>query len=108
MMVAISVTVLRRTDPGRKRPFRTPAIAIVAPLAIIGCVALYVMLPPIAIAVLPVWGAVGLLIYFGYSRSRSHVGRGVFEVPELSPDAPPSIGIAPLPGAPVPPQDRDD
>ena len=32
MMVAISVLVLRRTDPGRKRPFRTPAVAIVAPL----------------------------------------------------------------------------
>jgi APA family basic amino acid/polyamine antiporter len=64
------------------------------------------MLPPIAIAVLPVWGAVGLLIYFGYSRSRSHVGRGIVEVPELSPDAPGSIGIAPLPGVPVPPQDR--
>ena len=106
MMVAISVLVLRRTDPDRKRPFRTPAIAIVAPLAILGCIALYLMLPPIAIAVLPVWGVVGLLIYFGYSRSRSHVGRGIIEVPELAPEAPQSIGIAPLPGAPVPPQDR--
>ena len=106
MMVAISVMVLRRTDPRRRRPFRTPAIGIVAPLAIIGCLALYVMLPPIAIAVLPVWGIVGLLIYFGYSRRRSHVGRGILEVPELAPDAPGSIGIAPMPGAPVPPQDR--
>src|SRR5207237_10051095 len=67
MMVAVSVLVLRRTDPGRRRPFRTPAIAIVAPLAIIGCIELYILLPPIAIAVLPVWGAVGLLIYFCYS-----------------------------------------
>jgi len=107
MMVAISVMVLRRTDPSRRRPFRTPAISIVAPLAIIGCLALYVMLPPIAILVLPVWGMVGLLIYFSYSRSRSHVGRGIVEVAELSPDAPGSIGIAPLPGMPVPPQDRD-
>jgi len=82
-------------------------VGIVAPLAIIGCLALYIMLPPIAIAVLPVWGAIGLLLYFSYSRGRSHVGRGVQEVPELSPDAPQSIGIAPLPGAPVPPKDRD-
>jgi APA family basic amino acid/polyamine antiporter len=64
------------------------------------------MLPPIAILVLPVWGAVGLLLYFSYSRRRSHVGRGLMEVPELAPDAPGSIGVAPLPGAPVPPQDR--
>jgi len=106
MMVAISVLVLRRTDPGRKRPFRTPAVGIIAPVAILGCIALYVMLPPIAILVLPVWGAVGLLIYFGYSRSRSHVGRGITEVPELAAEAPGSIGIAPMPGAPVPPQDR--
>jgi APA family basic amino acid/polyamine antiporter len=105
MMVAISVLVLRRTDPSRKRPFRTPAIGIVAPLAIVGCIALYIMLPPIAIAVLPVWGAVGLLLYFSYSRRRSHVGRGIIEVPELAPEAPPSVGVAPLPGVPVPPQD---
>ncbi len=108
MMVAISVLVLRRTDPNRRRPFRTPAVGVIAPIAIIGCVALYIMLPPIAIAVLPVWGVVGLLIYFGYSRSRSHVGRGVVEVPELSPDAPASVGVAPLPGAPAPgnPEER--
>jgi len=47
-----------------------------------------------------------LLIYFGYSRRRSHVGRGIVDVPELAPDAPGSIGIAPMPGAPIPPQDR--
>jgi basic amino acid/polyamine antiporter, APA family len=108
MMVAISVLVLRRTDPNRRRPFRTPAVGIIAPIAIIGCIALYIMLPPIAIAVLPVWGVVGLLIYFGYSRSRSHVGRGIVEVPELAPEAPASVGVAPLPGAPAPgnPEER--
>jgi APA family basic amino acid/polyamine antiporter len=68
---------------------------------------LYLNLVPVAIAVLPGWGAIGLLIYFGYSRRRSHVGRGIVDVPELAPDAPGSIGIAPMPGAPVPPQDRD-
>jgi APA family basic amino acid/polyamine antiporter len=108
MMVAVSVLVLRRTDPNRKRPFRTPAVGIIAPVAILGCIALYVMLPPIAIAVLPVWGAVGLLIYFGYSRARSHVGRGILEVPELAADAPGSVGVAPLPGTPAPgnPEER--
>ncbi len=79
MMVAISVMVLRRTDPSRRRPFRTPAVWIVAPLAIIGCVGLYLSLPLTAKLVLPGWGAIGLLIYFLYSRSRSHVGRGIDE-----------------------------
>jgi APA family basic amino acid/polyamine antiporter len=52
--------------------------------------------------VLVVWGAIGLLIYFGYSRSRSHVGRGIVEVPELATDAPDSVGVPPMPGAPAP------
>jgi basic amino acid/polyamine antiporter, APA family len=79
-MVAVSVMVLRRTDPTRKRPFRTPAVYIVAPLAIIGCIVLYVKLELTAILVLPAWGAVGLLFYFAYSRSRSYVGRGIIDV----------------------------
>jgi APA family basic amino acid/polyamine antiporter len=85
MMVAISVMVLRKTDPSRRRPFRTPLVWIVAPLAIIGCLGLYFSLPLTAILVLPGWGIVGLLIYFFYSRSRSHVGRGTVDVAE--PDA---------------------
>ncbi|MCW0198485.1 amino acid permease [Sphingopyxis sp.] len=88
-MVAISVMVLRRTDPNRHRPFRTPLVFVVAPLAILGCVVLYLSLPLTAKLVLPIWGAIGLLIYFGYSRSRSHVGRGLVEVHELDSDAPP-------------------
>lgn len=83
LMVAVSVMVLRKTDPSRKRPFRTPVVWIVAPLAIIGCVALYASLPLTAILVLPVWGMLGLVVYFLYSRSRSHVGRGVIEVTTL-------------------------
>jgi APA family basic amino acid/polyamine antiporter len=100
-MVALAVMVLRRKDPSRHRPFRTPAVHIVAPLAIVGCVGLYLNLPTLAKLVLIVWGALGLVIYFAYSRSRSHVGRGVVEVPELEGEAPP-VPLAPLPGAPTP------
>jgi len=106
-MVALAVLVHRKKDPGRRRPIRTPAVTIIAPLAIVGCVGLYLFLPLIAKLVLIVWGAVGLLVYFGYSRSRSHVGRGIIEVPELSPEAPQSVGVPPMPGEPAPPQDLD-
>jgi len=88
-MVAVSVMVLRRTDPTRVRPFRTPAVYIVAPLAIIGCLVLYVKLELTAILVLPGWGIIGLLVYFLYSRSRSHVGRGIVDGPE--PDVQPIL-----------------
>jgi len=91
-MVAVSVMVLRRTDPGRKRPFVTPGIWVIGPLTMIGCIALYLSLPLSAKLVLPGWGAVGLLIYFLYSRSRSHVGRGLIEVAEVDGPAPPPPG----------------
>jgi APA family basic amino acid/polyamine antiporter len=88
-MVALAVMVLRKKDPDRRRPFRTPAVYVIGTLAMIGCIALYLFLPMLAKLVLIVWGAIGLLIYFGYSRSRSHVGRGITEVvpdPNLQPE----------------------
>ena len=87
-MVAVAVMILRRRDPGRKRPFRTPAIWVVAPLAAAGCVALFVNLPFEAMMVLPIWGAIGLAVYFMYGHRHSHVGRGLVEVHEQDPDAP--------------------
>jgi len=50
---------------------------VVAPLTIIGCVVLYWRLPYNARMVLPVWGGIGLLVYFCYGYRNSHVGRGV-------------------------------
>ena len=95
-MVAIAVMVLRVKDPDRARPFRTPAVWIIAPLAMIGCAALYFNLPIEAMLVLPIWGGLGLLIYFLYGYRKSHVGRGLVEVHEEDTDAPP------LPVPPVP------
>jgi APA family basic amino acid/polyamine antiporter len=91
-MVAIAVMVLRVKEPNRHRPFRTPAVWVVAPVAIIGCIALYLNLPIDAMLVLPVWGAVGLVLYFIYGYRKSHVGRGLVEVHEMDPDAPPAPG----------------
>jgi len=87
-MVAIAVMVLRVKDPTRKRSFRTPMVWLVAPLAVIGCVVLYVYLDVASQLVLVGWGAAGLLVYFLYSRSRSHVGLGLTEVHELDADVP--------------------
>ncbi len=95
-MVAIAVLILRRTDPNRARPFRTPALWIVAPMAIVGTVALYLLLPVDAMLVLPIWGAIGLVVYFAYSRGNSHVGRGLVEVHETDADVPPS-SVPPMP-----------
>jgi basic amino acid/polyamine antiporter, APA family len=75
-MVAIAVMVLRRTDPNRVRPFRTPAVNIVAPIAVAGCVYLFFSLSWYTLALFVGWSILGLFIYFFYSRGTSHVGRG--------------------------------
>ncbi len=80
LMVAVAVMVLRRTDPAVRRSFRVPALVIVGPLTILGCLFLFLNLPSAAMIVLPVWTAIGLVVYFGYSRSHSHLGRGIIEV----------------------------
>ena len=105
--VSLGVMILRKRDPDRARPFRTPAVYIVAPLSIAGCALLFVNLNMESKLLFVSWTAIGLLIYFLYGHRHSHVGRGVVDVPELAEDAPGSIGVAPMPGAPVPPKDRD-
>jgi basic amino acid/polyamine antiporter, APA family len=90
-MVAMSVLALRIKDPNRVRPFRAPMIWIVAPLAMIGCIGLYAKLPLVAILVLPGWGFIGLVVYFLYSRSHSHVGRGIVDVEPLAPSPMPGL-----------------
>lgn len=79
-MVAIAVMLLRKQAPDRVRPFRVPGLAIVGPLTIGGCLFLFLNLPLDAMVVLPIWTAIGCLIYVAYSRSRSHLGRGMVEV----------------------------
>ena len=96
-MVAVAVMVLRRTAPTFARSFRTPMLWLVGPATIVGCVFLFLNLPFEAMLVLPVWGGIGILIYFAYGRRRSHLGRGIVEVvddvagePALVPIDPPS------------------
>ncbi len=99
--------ILRKRDPGRARPFRTPALYVVAPLSIAGCALLFLNLNVESKLLFVTWTVIGLVVYFLYGYRHSSLARGVVEVPELAADAPGSIGVAPMPGAPVPPQDRD-
>ena len=103
--VSLGVMILRKRDPGRVRPFRTPAIFLVAPLSIAGCVLLFVNLNMESKLLFLTWTVLGLVLYFIYGYRHSNVARGITEIPELAPEAPGSIGVAPMPGAPVPPED---
>jgi APA family basic amino acid/polyamine antiporter len=77
--VALGVMILRRTDPSRHRPFRTPFVWLLCPLAAAGCVFLFFQLSGYTELMFLGWALIGLVVYFLYSRSRSHVGRGLNE-----------------------------
>ena len=87
--VTIGVMMLRVTDKGRNRPFRTPLLWVVAPLATVGCVFLFFQLSFYTLKLFFAWAAIGLVVYFLYSRNRSHVGLGLVETHETDADAPP-------------------
>ena len=72
-IVCAGVWVLRYTDPGIPRPFRTPMVGLVAPLGIAFCLWLMLGLPRDTWLRLIVWMAIGFVIYFGYSRRHSRV-----------------------------------
>jgi len=71
MAVALGVMILRKRDPSRPRPFRTPAVWIVGPLALGGCGFLFFSLPLRTQITFLVWGVIGLVVYalYGYRHS---------------------------------------
>lgn len=71
--VAACVLVLRRRDPGARRPFRTPFAWVIAPAAILGCIYLFTSLQEVTQAAFFIWNGAGLLLYFIYGRARSQV-----------------------------------
>ncbi len=83
--VALGVMILRKTNPERKRPFRTPFVWIVGPLALIGCSVLFLLLPMAAKLVFFGWAACGLVVYAFYGYRRSAFATPVAKPPTLTP-----------------------
>ncbi|MCC6125763.1 MAG: amino acid permease [Pirellulales bacterium] len=73
VMVCAAVLMLRIQRPGVKRPFRCPLIWIVAPLGMIVNFSITLFLPLDTWLRLLVWLAIGMMIYFLYSRRHSHL-----------------------------------
>ena len=76
-LVAIGVSVLRKTRPDLHRPFRCPALQIVAPLAVIFCVYLMLNLPLATWIRFGVWFIIGMGVYFFYSRHHSTLNKSL-------------------------------
>jgi APA family basic amino acid/polyamine antiporter len=73
VIVCIAVMVLRRTNPGQARPFRTPWVPFVPIMGIVFNGYMMIKLGWINWARLIIWLIIGMVVYFTYSRKHSRV-----------------------------------
>jgi APA family basic amino acid/polyamine antiporter len=71
VVVCAGVLWLRRAEPDRPRPFRTPWVPFVPIMGILICVAMMLGLPHDTWIRLFVWLFIGFVMYFSYSRHHS-------------------------------------
>lgn len=83
-LISIAVIVLRKTRPDLHRGFRCPGVPVVPALAVVACVTLMSYLRAITWLAFGAWLAVGLVVYFAYSRHHSVLNR---QVPAPTPAA---------------------
>ena len=89
LVVCLGVLALRLKDPLRPRPFRVPAVWLVAPAGAAACIYVMTGLPRSAWIRFGVWMVVGLLLYFVYGFWHSRLtARQARDAARLSP--PPS------------------
>jgi APA family basic amino acid/polyamine antiporter len=77
VIVCGAVLLLRIRRPDAKRPFRCPALFLVAPLGILVNVTMMLFLPKETWGRLVVWLGIGLVIYFAYGYWRSALGKQI-------------------------------
>jgi APA family basic amino acid/polyamine antiporter len=73
VIVCIAVMVLRRTNPGQARPFRTPWVPFVPIMGIVFNGYMMIKLGWINWARLIIWLIIGMVVYYTYSRKHSRV-----------------------------------
>lgn len=73
VLVSIGVWVLRVKSPNIERPFKTPIAPVVSVLGAVICLAMIFALDSQTLKVAFGWMAVGLVVYFLYSRKNSNL-----------------------------------
>jgi APA family basic amino acid/polyamine antiporter len=73
ILVALGIIVLRRREPDRPRPFRTPWVPVLPLLSVAFCAYLIYNLPVITWLRFVLWMLAGVVIYFMYSVRHSRV-----------------------------------
>jgi APA family basic amino acid/polyamine antiporter len=73
IIVCASIIVLRRRNPEMERPFRTPLVPLTPIISIVFSAVLIASLPITTWVRFGIWMAIGLILYFGYSRRHSRL-----------------------------------
>jgi len=75
VLVALGIVVLRRREPDRPRPFRTPWVPVLPLVSAAFCLYLMINLPPLTWLRFGLWMAIGVTFYFLYGVRHSRVRR---------------------------------
>ena len=73
--VCVAVVVLRYRRPDLPRTFRCPGMPVVPAVGVVFSVWLITFLEPVTWLRFAVWFAIGMVIYFAYSRRHSALNR---------------------------------
>ena len=84
VLVSLGVWILRIKSPNIERPFKTPAAPVVAVLGAVICLAMIVGLDGQTLKVAFGWMAIGLVVYFTYSRKNSKLRNPSDIIPKAS------------------------
>lgn len=71
VLVSGGILVLRKTQPDRIAPFRTPFVPFTPIIAILFCVGLMISLPLLTWTSFFVWMGIGMVVYFMYSHKNA-------------------------------------
>ena len=72
-MVCVAVMILRKKKPELERPYRTPAVYLVGTLGVAFNIFLMCFVRKETWIAFMVWGAIGIIVYFLYSKRNSNL-----------------------------------
>ncbi len=71
VLVSIGVWIMRVKNPATPRGFKTPLVPLVPILGAVICTVMIVAIDPFTLKAAMLWMAIGLVVYFSYSRRNS-------------------------------------
>jgi len=74
-MVCVAVMILRVKKPQLERPYKTPAVFLVGTLGVLFNIFLMTQVRAATWVFFLIWGTLGVIVYFLYSRSHSHLNK---------------------------------